>query len=138
VARAYRELGIDAEVVDFIQEMPAAYAKADLVVCRAGAATLAELSVARKASILVPFPFAADNHQEVNARSMVDAGASLMFRESQLDAAMLSQAILALIDEPERRTKMERAAGLLGRPEAAREIADVCVELVVPMARQGR
>ncbi|MFM2152688.1 MAG: hypothetical protein RL199_1123 [Pseudomonadota bacterium] len=138
VARSYRELGIDAEVVDFIQDMPAAYARADLVVCRAGAATLAELSVARKASILVPFPFAADNHQEVNARSMVDAGASLMFREAELDAAKLSGAIRALVDEPARRGQMERAAGLLGRPEAAREIADVCVELVVPMARQGR
>lgn len=126
--RQYRELGLDAEVVDFIREMPKAYARADLIVCRAGAATLAEITVARKASILVPFPFATDNHQEVNARSLVDAGASLMFRESELDGRTLADAIRALHDDPEKRLKMERAAGLLGRPEAAREIADVCVE----------
>jgi UDP-N-acetylglucosamine--N-acetylmuramyl-(pentapeptide) pyrophosphoryl-undecaprenol N-acetylglucosamine transferase len=138
VEAAYREMGLDAEVVDFIREMPKAYARADLVVCRAGAATLAELTVARKPSILVPFPFAADNHQEVNARSLVQAGASLMFRESELDGTTLADAIASLADDAEKRHRMERAAGLLGRPEAAREIADVCVEMVVAKAQPAR
>lgn len=138
IAQAYRDLGLEAEVHDFIKEMPNAYARADLVVCRAGAATLAELTVARKASILVPFPFATDNHQEVNARSLVDAGAALMFREAQLDEKMLGEAIGGLYGDPAKRLKMERAAGQLGRPEAAREIADVCVEMVSPMSKQGR
>ena len=138
VERAYRELGLEAEVVDFIQAMPRAYARADLVVCRAGAATLAEITVARKASILVPFPFAADDHQTVNAKSLVEAGAALMFQERDLDGEKLGRAIRELHDDPERRLRMERAAGLLGRPEAAREIADVCVEMVLPVARQGR
>ena len=130
VEKQYKELGIDAEVTDFIREMPKAYARADLVICRAGAATLAELMVARKAAILVPFPFAADNHQEVNAKSLVKAGAVLMFREAELDGAKLAAAIRELKDDQPRREKMERAASRQGRPEAAREIADVCVELV--------
>lgn len=131
VAQRYRELGLEAEVVDFIRDMPKAYARADLVIGRAGAATLAELSVARKPSILVPFPFAADDHQAVNARSHVEAGAALMFREAELDGAKLAEAVRSLAADADRRQKMERAAGSIGRPEAAREIADVCVELVV-------
>lgn len=137
VEKAYRELGLDAEVLDFIRDMPKAYARADLIVCRAGAATLAEITVAKKASILVPFPFATDNHQEVNARSLVDAGAARMFRESELDAPALAAAIRELHDDAALRARMERAAGLLGRPEAAREIADVCVEMVSPMAKHS-
>lgn len=138
VAKRYQELGVESEVVDFIREMPKAYARADLIVCRAGAATLSEITVARKASILVPFPWAADNHQEVNARSLVEAGAALMFRESELDATKLADAIRALHGDPARCQKMERAAGLLGRPEAAREIADVCVEMVVPLVSRSK
>jgi UDP-N-acetylglucosamine--N-acetylmuramyl-(pentapeptide) pyrophosphoryl-undecaprenol N-acetylglucosamine transferase len=138
VERRYREMGLEAEVLDFIRDMPRAYLRADLLVCRAGAATLAEITVARKAAILVPFPYATDNHQEVNARSLVEAGAALMFRESELDGPKLATAIKELHDDPARRQKMERASGLLGRPEAAREIADVCVELAAPPARSGR
>jgi UDP-N-acetylglucosamine--N-acetylmuramyl-(pentapeptide) pyrophosphoryl-undecaprenol N-acetylglucosamine transferase len=120
VERQYREMGIDAEVTEFIREMPKAYARADLVVCRAGAATLAELTVARKAAILVPFPFAADNHQEVNAQSLVKTGAAIMFREAELDGKRLAAAIRELHDDKAKKEKMERAA----------EIADVCVEMV--------
>lgn len=137
VEKQYRDLGIQAEVVDFIRDMPNAYARADLIVCRAGATTLAEITVARKASILVPFPFATDNHQEVNARSLVTAGAALMFRESELDGQKLASAIRQLHDDPDKRKKMERASGALGKPEAAREIADVCMELTSVLARQG-
>jgi UDP-N-acetylglucosamine--N-acetylmuramyl-(pentapeptide) pyrophosphoryl-undecaprenol N-acetylglucosamine transferase len=137
VERQYKELQVTAEVLDFIQDMPTAYARADLIICRAGAATLAEITVARKPAILVPFPFATDNHQEVNAGSLVEAGAAILFRESELNADTLASAIRALHDDPVRRQKMERAAGLLGRPEAAREIADVCVELVTSLARQA-
>lgn len=132
VEQAYRELGLDAEVHDFIREMPKAYSRVDLIVCRAGAATLAEITVARKASVLVPFPYAADNHQEVNARSLVDAGAAVMLRERGLTGQKLAATLRELHDDPARRESMERKAGRLGRPEAAREIADVCVELVVP------
>src|SRR5207249_3287493 len=100
------------------------------VVCRAGATTLAELTVCKKASILVPFPFATDDHQAVNAQSLVNAGAAVMFRESELSGEKLAAEIRALKNDSERRKKMERAAGVLGRPEAAKELADVCVELM--------
>lgn len=129
VRQGYAAHGVDADVREFIDDMSAAYRGADLVVCRAGATTLAELTVCKKPSILVPFPFATDDHQTVNARALVDAGAALMFREAELTAEKLAQAIVALKDDPERLAKMEKAAGMLGRPEAAREIADVLQQL---------
>ncbi len=127
---AYAGAGFRADVVDFIADMSAAYARASLVVCRAGAGTVAELAICKKASVLVPFPGATDDHQAVNARALVAAGAALMYRESQLTGPVLADTIRELYQHPERLQKMAREAGLLGRPEAARELADVCVELV--------
>ncbi len=127
----YARQGFSAEVVDFIVDMSSAYARAELVVCRAGAATLAELTVCKKASILIPFPAAADNHQEVNAQAMVSAGAALMFRESEITGKGLAEQIRRLKADPEALKKMERKAALLGRPEASKELADVCVQLMV-------
>jgi UDP-N-acetylglucosamine--N-acetylmuramyl-(pentapeptide) pyrophosphoryl-undecaprenol N-acetylglucosamine transferase len=131
VRRAYAEKGFKAEVLEFIDDMSAAYARADLVVCRAGATTIAELTVCKKAAILIPFPHAADNHQEVNAQAMVQSGAALMFRESELTGEKLAAQIRALKSEPVRLKKMEKQAALLGRPEAAKEMADVCVQLMI-------
>lgn len=133
VRKGYADKGFStqAEVVEFIEDMSNAYAKAELVVCRAGATTLSELTVAKKASILIPFPFATDNHQEVNAQALVKAGAALMFRESELTGEMLATEIRRLKDEPEKRRQMEKKAGLLGRPEASKELADVLVDLMV-------
>ncbi|MCK6549334.1 undecaprenyldiphospho-muramoylpentapeptide beta-N-acetylglucosaminyltransferase [Myxococcota bacterium] len=130
VQKAYEERGVPAEVSPFIQDMSAAYRRADLVVCRAGATTLAEVMVAKKASILIPYPHAADNHQELNARAMVDAGASRMLVEKNLDGQRLADEILSLHGDRDRIKKMEQAASRTGRPEAAREIVDACVELV--------
>lgn len=129
VQKAYRDAGIEAEVVEFIDDMSKAYERADLVVCRAGATSLAELTVAKKASILVPFAAAADNHQEINANSLVRAGAAVMVRERELTPQRLAQELTALLD-PERRAAMERAAGHLGHPEAAHDLVDVLVEMV--------
>jgi UDP-N-acetylglucosamine--N-acetylmuramyl-(pentapeptide) pyrophosphoryl-undecaprenol N-acetylglucosamine transferase len=131
VREGYRSRGFQAQVSEFIEDMSAAYAGAELVVCRAGATTLAELTVCKKASILVPFPYATDNHQEVNAMSLVNVGAAVMLRESELTGPRLAQEIRQLKENPERRRQMEKRAGLLGRPEAAKELADVCVELMV-------
>ena len=114
----------------FIDDMGAAYGQAQLVVCRSGATTLAELTVCKKAAILVPFPYATDDHQAVNASALVNAGAAVMFREAELTGEKLAAELRALKADGERRKKMEKAAGLLGRPEAAREIADVCMELM--------
>jgi UDP-N-acetylglucosamine--N-acetylmuramyl-(pentapeptide) pyrophosphoryl-undecaprenol N-acetylglucosamine transferase len=131
VRQGYAARGFDAEVVEFIDDMSAAYAGADLVVCRAGATTIAELTVCKKAAILIPYPHATDNHQEVNARSLVDAGAALMFREAELTGQILASNIRTLKESPDRLKRMEKQAGLLGRPEAAKELADVCVDLMV-------
>ncbi|XXF76455.1 undecaprenyldiphospho-muramoylpentapeptide beta-N-acetylglucosaminyltransferase [Myxococcaceae bacterium GXIMD 01537] len=139
VRQGYAQRGFMADVVEFIDDMSAAYARADLVVCRAGATTLAELTVCKKASVLVPFPFATDNHQEVNARALVDAGAALMFRESELTGPKLAEQLRALKGDPQKLKQMEKRAGLLGRPEASKELADVLVELMVQAyGPQGR
>ena len=130
VEQGYRAAGFEPRVREFITDMSEAYAHADLVVCRAGAATLGELTVCKKPSLLVPFPFAADNHQVMNAKSLVDAGAAVMIEEKELTGALLASEIRGLLTQPERRDRMARAAGMLGSPQAASEIADVCTELV--------
>jgi UDP-N-acetylglucosamine--N-acetylmuramyl-(pentapeptide) pyrophosphoryl-undecaprenol N-acetylglucosamine transferase len=135
VKDAYAKGGFAADVVEFIDDMSQAYGKSDLVICRAGATTLAELTCCKKASLLIPFPFATDDHQAVNAQAMVASGAALMFREAELTGEKLATELKALRREPERLRKMEKAAGLLGHPEAAQEIAEVLVELTT--ARWG-
>ncbi len=130
VERGYRACGFEPDVREFITDMSSAYASADLVLCRAGATTLAELTVCKKPSILIPFPAAADNHQVRNALSLVDAGAAVMIEERDLTGEVLARAIRSILGDPERRERMARAAGRLGSPQAAMEIADVCTELV--------
>jgi len=130
VEKGYRAVGFKPDVREFITDMSDAYARSDLVVCRAGATTLAELMVCKKASILVPFPAAADNHQFMNAKSLVEAGAAVMVEERDLTGELLAQEIRAILTHPERRDAMARAAGSLGSPQAASEIADVCTQLV--------
>jgi UDP-N-acetylglucosamine--N-acetylmuramyl-(pentapeptide) pyrophosphoryl-undecaprenol N-acetylglucosamine transferase len=129
VAEGYARRGCEADVRDFIDDMSAAYSRADLVICRAGASTLSELAVCRKPSVLVPFPHATDDHQAANAKAMVDAGAAIMLREAQLTGEALAQTIRGLMGDAAALRRMEKAAGALGRPQAAREIADVLVEL---------
>ena len=125
-------MGFAPDVREFITDMSAAYAGTDLVVCRAGATTLAELTVCKKPSILVPFPAAADNHQVVNAQSLVDAGAAVMIEERDLTGELLAAEIRrVLLDPASCASRMARAAGLLGRPQAASEIADVLTQLTV-------
>ncbi len=134
VQRRYVDLGLQdrVSVTAFIDDMAAAYRRADAVVARAGATTVTELALCRKPAILIPFPFAADNHQEVNARSLVEAGAAEMIREADLSAEGLADRIAAIVCDPERRAQMEEAAGGVSRPEAAREIAELCLELAGP------
>jgi len=131
--------GLEAQATAFIEDMALAYAGADLLVCRAGATTIAELTVCKKAAILVPFPFAADDHQTVNARSLVQNGAAILLPEKELTGDKLAAELRALAGDGERLKKMARASGLLGRPEAAREIADVCVSMCSQrLVREGR
>jgi UDP-N-acetylglucosamine--N-acetylmuramyl-(pentapeptide) pyrophosphoryl-undecaprenol N-acetylglucosamine transferase len=131
VAARYAELGLEGgvEVLGFIEDMAAAYRRADLVICRAGATSVAELSLCRAPAILIPFPHAADNHQEKNARALVEAGAALMLREAALGPAELAELAGGLLAEPERLAAMQAAAGRVSRPESAREIADLVLDL---------
>jgi len=126
---AVRGSGIEAQATPFIDDMASAYAQADLLVCRAGATTIAELTVCKKPAILVPFPYATDDHQTVNAHSMVRNGAAILIQEKDLTGAKLADELRAVEGDRERLRKMARESALLGRPEAAREIAEVCVSL---------
>jgi UDP-N-acetylglucosamine--N-acetylmuramyl-(pentapeptide) pyrophosphoryl-undecaprenol N-acetylglucosamine transferase len=130
VEQGYRACGFEPDVREFINDMSAAYAESDLVVCRAGATTLAELTVCKKPAILVPFPAAADNHQVKNAQSLSAAGAAVMIEERDLTGELLAHEIRSILASPERRGAMARAAGRLGSPQAAKEIADVLTDLV--------
>ncbi len=126
----YREAGLEADVRPFIDDMARAYADADLVVCRAGATTLAELTALGKPAVLVPYPYAADDHQRKNAESLVRRGAALMILDRELTARGLADAILGLGGDPERLVAMAKASGRLGRPEAADRVVDVCLALL--------
>jgi UDP-N-acetylglucosamine--N-acetylmuramyl-(pentapeptide) pyrophosphoryl-undecaprenol N-acetylglucosamine transferase len=122
VEATYRELGIRAKVVTFIDEIARAYSNAALVVARAGATTLAELCAIGRPSILIPFPFAADDHQAKNAMALEEQRASICVRESDLDG--LGELIGGLLDDPAKRQAMARAARDHGRPDAAAAIVD--------------
>jgi UDP-N-acetylglucosamine--N-acetylmuramyl-(pentapeptide) pyrophosphoryl-undecaprenol N-acetylglucosamine transferase len=135
VRSRYRERLIDADVRPFIDDMSAAYAAADLVVCRAGATTLAELTALGKPAVLVPYPFAADDHQRKNAESLVARGAALMILDRELTAENLSQAIEGLHADPQRLAKMAESARALGKPNAAERVVDVCLDLIEEKSR---
>lgn len=120
---AYRGLGESAEVFKFIEDMPAAFARADLVVCRSGASTVAEIAAAGKPAVFVPFPRAADDHQRVNAEALARHGAAVVVEESKLEGVWLAETIAALLQDPQRLQRMSHAARELAHPNAARDIA---------------
>jgi len=122
----YAAGGATADLRAFIKDMAAEYRRADLVIARAGATTVAELGVVGRPAILVPYPFAADNHQEVNAREMAQAGAALMFRQKDLTAEKLADAVAELATHPESLARMGSAMKALGKPQAAAAILDWC------------
>lgn len=128
VKKRYEEGGISAEVKPFFQDMAAIYKKADLLVSRAGATTLAELAVLGKPAILVPYPHAADNHQHKNADYYVAGGGCLKFAEHELTAAILAQQIEQLAGNKKRRVAMADAMKKLAMPEAAARIVAECLE----------
>lgn len=130
VERSYRERGYEAEVMPFIQEMALAYQKADLVISRAGASTLAELAVCGKAAILIPYPYSAHQHQFINAQRFMEKGAAIMIRDEYLNGSTLSQAILQLYEHPEERERMEFSIRRFGKPGAAQEIVAHCYQLI--------
>jgi UDP-N-acetylglucosamine--N-acetylmuramyl-(pentapeptide) pyrophosphoryl-undecaprenol N-acetylglucosamine transferase len=122
----FAKSGLDGEVTPFITDMPAAFAAADLVISRAGASTVSELAAAGKPSILVPFPYAADDHQARNAEAMERAGAARMVRDSELSAETLVAVVKQLATVLE---KMGTAARRMAKPGAPRRAAEILEEV---------
>jgi UDP-N-acetylglucosamine--N-acetylmuramyl-(pentapeptide) pyrophosphoryl-undecaprenol N-acetylglucosamine transferase len=122
VAARYGELGLAARVVPFIHDMASALAAAHLVVSRSGASSLAEICAVGRPSLLVPYPFAADDHQYRNAKSLEEAGAAIALRQSDATAERIAAEIAAL--DPARLAEMAVKARERGKPEAARLVAE--------------
>jgi UDP-N-acetylglucosamine--N-acetylmuramyl-(pentapeptide) pyrophosphoryl-undecaprenol N-acetylglucosamine transferase len=120
----YKEAGVEADTRAFIKDMAAAYGRADLIIGRAGATTVAELAIAGKPAIFIPYPFAADNHQELNAREMADKGAALMFKQSELTPEKLADALKPLLTDAAKRAEMGARMKSLAKPGAAASVID--------------
>ncbi|MCE5283754.1 MAG: undecaprenyldiphospho-muramoylpentapeptide beta-N-acetylglucosaminyltransferase [Deltaproteobacteria bacterium] len=130
VEAAYCRKGFTAKVLAFIMDMAAAYREADLLICRAGATSIAELTAAGKAAILIPFPHAVNDHQTRNAEVLAAAGAAELIVEKGLTGRHLAGIIERFSRDPESVRKMERAAAALGNRHAAETIVDACLELI--------
>ncbi len=130
VQAAYDAAGVQAKVVPFIEAMAEAYRVADLVICRAGALTVSELTISRRASLLIPFPYATDNHQEVNARTLVDADAGEMLLEKDLSGDKLVEVLARLNADRKAIQKMAWNAGAEAKPAAAAEVVDEMYKLI--------
>jgi UDP-N-acetylglucosamine--N-acetylmuramyl-(pentapeptide) pyrophosphoryl-undecaprenol N-acetylglucosamine transferase len=130
VIEAYRQQGIPATVRSFFVQMAPHYRQADLIICRAGATTVAEVTALGKAVIFIPFPFAADDHQVLNADTLAREGAAEVILEKDLSARMLSRKIDYYAAHPKALEAMAARAGQLGHPDAAKHIVDDCYELV--------
>jgi UDP-N-acetylglucosamine--N-acetylmuramyl-(pentapeptide) pyrophosphoryl-undecaprenol N-acetylglucosamine transferase len=129
VQAAYAQVGIPAEISKFIDDMPGFFARADLVLCRSGASTVAEIAAAGKPAIFVPFPLAADDHQRRNAEALERAQAAVVLEETRLDEVWLVDTICALLDFPRRLESMSKAARAMAHPDAAKDIAELAAKL---------
>lgn len=127
--KAYAEAGVEAEVSEFLDDMAAAYAWADLVVCRSGALTVTELAAAGVGSILVPFPHAVDDHQTHNARFLSEPGAGVLIQQRELDEARLAGLLAELCADRPRLLNMARVARRLAKPDATERVADICEQV---------
>ncbi len=130
----YRESGVVAELAAFFADLPQRLAAAHLVIGRSGASTVAELATVGRPSILVPYPYAADDHQTANARAFEAAGACVVIAHADFTADVLARHLVALLAAPQRLAAMADAAHAAGRPDAAARLADVVAELVTAPA----
>jgi UDP-N-acetylglucosamine--N-acetylmuramyl-(pentapeptide) pyrophosphoryl-undecaprenol N-acetylglucosamine transferase len=124
----YAEAGVEGELVVFIEDMAAHYSDCDLVICRAGALTIAELTAAGTASILVPFPYAVDDHQTSNAKFLSDKGAAVLLPQNELTPQGLAQLLVGFTRE--KLLEMAMKARELARPNATRLVAEACMEMI--------
>jgi UDP-N-acetylglucosamine--N-acetylmuramyl-(pentapeptide) pyrophosphoryl-undecaprenol N-acetylglucosamine transferase len=129
VSRGYREAGFEgADVKPFIHDMAGQFERADVLLCRSGATTAAEVAAAGKAAVFVPFPFATDDHQRKNAEAFVKAGAGRLILQQELTPARLAAELTGLLDRPEEIDRMEEASRSLGRADAAERAVDLALE----------
>ncbi len=135
VRAAYRRKNLKAETHVFIDDMASAYAGADLVVCRAGATSIAEITALGLASVLIPYPFAADDHQTVNAECLASKGAAMMIAQDKLTGNSLATALRRLYSSPKELKAMMAASKAMGRPKAAEEIAGNFLKLIESKGR---
>ena len=127
--KCYSRMQFEAVVVPFLDPISEAYRKADLVVCRSGATTVAELTACARPAILIPFPYATHGHQERNARVLMEAGAAEMILERDLTGKILADRIQRLLEETDRFQRMTQQSRRMGRPEAAERIVSDCLAL---------
>jgi UDP-N-acetylglucosamine--N-acetylmuramyl-(pentapeptide) pyrophosphoryl-undecaprenol N-acetylglucosamine transferase len=137
VREGYRRAGLAARVEPFLYEMDREVKAARVIVCRAGATTLAEITAAGRGAVLVPLPTATDDHQRRNADVLARAGAAEVIDQRELTGARLAEAVLALARDPGRRARMAAAARALARPDAAREIVDRALALAPAAVRSA-
>lgn len=129
VRKFYQERHINARVEPFITDMNTEYSKAHVVICRSGAGTLTELALSGRPSILIPYPFAADDHQTANARVFVDAGAAWMFAQKELSGEKLAALLQDLFSHPDKLSQCAKQALTLAKPRAAQDIVDGLLDL---------
>jgi UDP-N-acetylglucosamine--N-acetylmuramyl-(pentapeptide) pyrophosphoryl-undecaprenol N-acetylglucosamine transferase len=134
---AYLKTMISAEISPFIDDMPGAFARADLLVCRSGASTVAEITAARKAAIFVPLPTAADDHQRHNAATLAEANAARVLPQIALTSDRLVAEISLLLRDRPRLSRMAEAAHRFAHPNAAAEIAAIAARAAGVMARHA-
>lgn len=126
--QAYQQAGVTGIVTQFIDDMAIAYGEADLVICRAGALTVAEVAATGVAAIFVPYPHAVDDHQTHNAQALKDAGAALLIKDSSLNAEELAKTLKTLLENRKQLEQMAIQARALANPGTAVQIADICLE----------
>ena len=126
----YRSHGMDADVLPFIMDMASAFRSADLIICRAGATSIAEITACGKAAILIPLPHAANDHQTKNAEALIKAGAAVTIREKDISGKTLAETIEKFYRHPELIREMEARSASLGNVRAAADIVDACMELL--------
>lgn len=125
---AYQAAGVEGDVKPFIDDMAEAYAWADLVICRAGALTVAELAAAGVGAILVPYPYAVDDHQTGNAQFLVNAGAGVLIQQTELTPQRLAELLQHYQQQPEALVQMAQSARALAKPDAAQVVAQQCLQ----------
>lgn len=127
--KTYEAAGVQAHIVPFIEDMAGAYEWADLIICRAGALTIAEISAAGLASILVPYPYAIDDHQTENARYLAEQGAAILAKQDELTQDSLAKVLEVLINNKEQLLDMSNKARALAMPDATQKVAIICADI---------